>query len=83
MRTAKTHDAQADPSLHWTHTHFVGFVMRQLIFVGFLTLSAHYYSLYGMSYQSVQSLNKHQLKFHYVHEAKFNLKIKIMYNSWV
>ena len=28
MRTA---DAQADLSLHWAHTHFVGFVMRRLI----------------------------------------------------
>ena len=24
-------DAQADLSLHWTHTHFVGFVMSWLI----------------------------------------------------
>ena len=24
-------DALADPSLHWPHSHFVGFVMRQLI----------------------------------------------------
>ena len=24
-------DAQADPSLRWVHTHFVGFVMRRLI----------------------------------------------------
>ena len=24
-------DAQVDPSLHWAHTQFVGFVMRQLI----------------------------------------------------
>ena len=35
MRTAKTlsdwADAQADPSLCWAHTHFVGFVMSQLI----------------------------------------------------
>ena len=28
MRTA---DAQADLSLHWVHTHFVGFVMSRLI----------------------------------------------------
>ena len=25
-------DAQADPSLRWAHSHFVGFVMRRLIF---------------------------------------------------
>ena len=24
-------DAQADPSLHWAHSHFVGFIMRWLI----------------------------------------------------
>ena len=28
MRTAKT--AQADLSLHWMHSNFVGFVMRRL-----------------------------------------------------
>ena len=37
MRTAKTlsdwADAQADLSLRWAHTHFVGFVMSQLIYV--------------------------------------------------
>ena len=43
MRTAKTlirlgrcpgwADAQADPSLRWAHTHFVGFVMSRLILV--------------------------------------------------
>ena len=33
MQTAKTliADAQADLSLRWAHTHFVGFVMRRLI----------------------------------------------------
>ena len=78
MRTTKTLDAQADPSLHWAHTHFVGFVMRQLIFVGFLTLS----QLTIIVYTACPTNQcKHQLKFHYVHEAKFNLKIKIMYNS--
>ena len=30
-RTAKTADAQADLSLRWAHSHFVGFVMKQLI----------------------------------------------------
>ena len=25
-------EAQADLSLHWAHSHFVGFVMKQLIF---------------------------------------------------
>ena len=25
-------DARADPSLRWAHTHFVGFVTKQLIF---------------------------------------------------
>ena len=25
-------DAQADPSLRWAHSHFLGFVMRRLIF---------------------------------------------------
>ena len=28
-------DAQADLSLRWTHTHFVGFVMRWLLFIIF------------------------------------------------
>ena len=33
-------DAQADLSLRWAHTHFVGFVMRQLIcFCGKLSLN--------------------------------------------
>ena len=26
-------DAQADLSLRWLHSHFVGFVMRQLIYI--------------------------------------------------
>ena len=26
-------DAQADPSLRWVHTHFVGFVMSRLIYI--------------------------------------------------
>ena len=38
MRTAKTLSdwahAQGDLSLRWAHTHFVGFVMSRLIFVG-------------------------------------------------
>ena len=25
-------DTKADPSLHWVHSHFVGFVTRRLIF---------------------------------------------------
>ena len=36
MRTAKTlirlADAQSDLNLRWAHSHFVGFVMRRLIF---------------------------------------------------
>ena len=35
MQTAKTDDwadAQADLSPRWVHTHFVGFVMSQLIY---------------------------------------------------
>ena len=36
MRTPKTlsdwADAQADLSLRWAHTHFVGFVMSRLMF---------------------------------------------------
>ena len=26
-------DAQADPSLHWAHSHFVGFVMSRLTYI--------------------------------------------------
>ena len=29
-------DAQADLSLRWAHTHFVGFVMRRLNYIGYL-----------------------------------------------
>ena len=39
MRTAKTlirlADAQADLSLRWVHTHFVGFVMTWLIYMSY------------------------------------------------
>ena len=31
-KTQKTLDAQADLSLRWAHTHFVGFDMSRLIF---------------------------------------------------
>ena len=31
-------DAQPDLSLHWAHSHFVGFVMRWLIFICYLYL---------------------------------------------
>ena len=32
MRPAKTQISQADLSLRWAHSHFVGFVMSRLIF---------------------------------------------------
>ena len=35
-------DDQADPSLRWAHTHFVGFVMLRLIFTSFTSLDIHY-----------------------------------------
>ena len=37
-------DAQADLSLHWAHSHFVGFVMRRLICCGsvVILMSTHY-----------------------------------------
>ena len=38
-------DAQADLSLHWAHTHFVGFVISWLIWIKFPCL----YSLYSMT----------------------------------
>ena len=34
-------DAQADLSLRWAHSHFVGFVMRQLIFVVYNITGEH------------------------------------------
>ena len=46
MRTAKTDqtlaDAQADLSLRWAHSHFVGFVMSWLIFVSARTSETKY-----------------------------------------
>ena len=45
-------DAQADLSLHWTHTHFVGFVMS------WLTLSFGIYSTAEHLHPTVISANK-------------------------
>ena len=44
-------DAQADLSLHWAHSHFVGFVMRRLNYIinqDFFNLKGYWYYSFGL-----------------------------------
>ena len=58
MRTAKTPDAQADLSLRWAHSHFVGFVMGWLIF---LTFTVFFFFFLSEKLQ-YKNLNRERIK---------------------
>ena len=63
-------DAQADLSLRWAHSHFVGFVMRRLIFI---FLSYSFYRLLERVYSALAKTLIWSLNVRLVHQSMWGM----------